>query len=65
MFWVKSSLSYANGNCVEIASLPHGIVGMRDSKDAGDGPVLRFSGTSWRAFVEGVRNGEFDQFGHR
>ena len=28
--WVKSSLSFANGNCVEVASLPGGEIGVRD-----------------------------------
>ena len=32
--WTKSSLSHANGNCVEVADLPERHVGMRDSKDA-------------------------------
>lgn len=61
-FWVKSSLSYANCNCVEIAGLSEGIVGMRDSKDT-SGPVLQFSGAEWQAFLGGVRNGEFDNIG--
>lgn len=60
--WVKSSLSFANGNCVEVASLPGGAVGVRDSKDA-QSAVLRFTPNEWQAFVGGVRNGEFDQFG--
>lgn len=57
--WVKSSLSFANGDCVEIASLPDGRIGVRDSKDAA-GPILLFTSSEWRAFVGGVRNGEFD-----
>jgi len=57
--WVKSSLSFANGDCVEVATLPDGGIGVRDSKDA-TGPVLRFTPSEWRAFVGGVRNGEFD-----
>jgi hypothetical protein len=57
--WVKSSFSFANGDCVEVASLADGLVGVRDSKDS-DGPVLRFTSSEWRAFVGGVRNGEFD-----
>jgi hypothetical protein len=60
--WVKSSLSFANGDCVEVASLPDGQVGVRDSKDAA-GPVLRFTAAEWKAFVGGVQNGEFDSFG--
>ena len=59
--WIKSSLSHANGNCVEVADLPGGQVGMRDSKNA-SGPVLRFPSEEWRAFLHGVRNGEFDSF---
>jgi hypothetical protein len=59
--WVKSSLSYANGDCVEVASLPDGRVGVRDSKDSA-GPVLRFTSAEWKAFVGGVQNGEFDCF---
>jgi hypothetical protein len=57
--WVKSSLSYANGDCVEVAALPDGKIGVRDSKDA-QGPVLRFTPAEWQAFVGGVQNGEFD-----
>lgn len=60
--WVKSSLSFANGNCVEVADLSGGHVGVRDSKHT-DGPVLRFTPDEWHAFVGGVRNGEFDTFG--
>lgn len=60
--WIKSSLSYANGNCVEVASLPGGEVGVRNSRRA-EGPVLRFTPDEWHAFLGGVRNGEFDGFG--
>jgi len=60
--WVKSSLSFSNGNCVEVASLPHGEIGVRNSRDA-DGAVLRFTPDEWHAFLGGVRNGEFDRFG--
>jgi hypothetical protein len=57
--WIKSSFSYANGNCVEVARLRDGQIGVRDSK-AADGPVLRFTPSGWAAFTGGVRNGEFD-----
>jgi hypothetical protein len=60
--WVKSSLSFANGNCVEVASLAGEHIGVRDSKDV-TGPVLRFTPDEWHAFIGGVRNGEFDSFG--
>jgi hypothetical protein len=61
-FWVKSSLSFANGNCVEVRDLPDGEVCVRNSREA-QGPVLRFTPDEWQAFLGGVRNGEFDGFG--
>jgi hypothetical protein len=62
--WVKSSLSFSNGNCVEVASLPDGGVGVRNSRDTA-GAVLRFTPDEWHAFLGGVRNGEFDSFGRK
>jgi len=61
-YWVKSSLSFSNGNCVEVANLPDGEIGVRNSRDS-EGPVLRFTSAEWHAFLGGVRNGEFDRFG--
>jgi hypothetical protein len=61
--WMKSSLSYANGNCVEVAGLPGNQIGVRNSRDTG-GAVLRFTPDEWHAFLGGVRNGEFDRFGN-
>jgi hypothetical protein len=52
----------SNGNCVEIADLPEGGIGIRDSKDR-EGPVLRFTAGEWSAFLGGARNGEFDSIG--
>jgi hypothetical protein len=63
-YWLKSSLSYANGQCVEVADLPGGAIGMRDSKDV-EGPVLQFTPAQWQAFIGGARNGEFDKLGLR
>jgi len=60
--WVKSSLSFSNGNCVEVARLPGGAVGVRDSGDPG-GPVLRFTPGEWGVFVGRARLGEFDRCG--
>ena len=62
--WVKSSLSFANGNCVEVASLPDGTIGLRNSRDA-EGPALRFTPDEWQAFLGGAQKGEFDSFGRR
>jgi hypothetical protein len=60
--WVKSSLSFSNGNCVEVANLPGGQIGVRNSRDS-EGAVLRFTPDEWHAFLGGARNGEFDSFG--
>ena len=61
-WWIKSSLSFSNGNCVEVAAFPGGDVGVRNSRDP-DGPVLRFTPAEWRAFLGGARLGEFDGYG--
>jgi len=61
-YWIKSSLSYANGNCVEVAGLAGGEIGVRNSRDR-TGPVLRFTPDEWRAFLGCVRNGESGRFG--
>lgn len=61
-YWVKSSLSFSNGNCVEIASLADGGVGVRNSRNP-EGAVLAFTPDEWHAFIGGVHNGEFDSFG--
>ena len=59
--WVKSSLSYAFGNCVEVANYPGGDVAVRNSRFP-DGPVLRFTPAEWHAFMGGTHLGEFDRF---
>jgi hypothetical protein len=50
MTWKKSSFSFANGNCVEIAD----GVQVRDSKDP-NGPVLQFSTATWSKFIQEVK----------
>jgi hypothetical protein len=60
-YWTKSSLSFSHGNCVEVAGLPDGRIGVRNSREV-TGPILRFTSGEWDAFLGGVRNGEFDKF---
>jgi hypothetical protein len=59
--WRKSSYSNGEGGaCVEVADLLDGGRLVRDTKDQGRGPILRFTEAEWNAFVLGVRDGEFD-----
>jgi len=58
--WRTSSFSSdQGGECVEVADLPNGGRGVRDSKNP-TGPALTFTATEWVAFTTGVRAGEFD-----
>jgi hypothetical protein len=52
--WRRSSWSATNGNCVEVARLGGGHVGVRDSKDPAQ-QVLAFSPGEWRSFLTAVR----------
>ena len=57
--WRKASYSTSNGgNCVEVALIRSTAVAVRDSKDP-DGPRLAFTPTDWRAFIAGMKAGEF------
>ncbi|MBF6227338.1 DUF397 domain-containing protein [Nocardia abscessus] len=58
--WFKSSRSGASKDCVEIAWLDGGMVGVRDSKHP-TGPALVFTRTDWDAFTAGVHAGEFNR----
>jgi hypothetical protein len=57
--WRKSSASNPSGNCVELAELAGGAIGLRNSRHPG-GPVLVSSREGLAAFLEGIRSGEFD-----
>ncbi|WP_063819245.1 DUF397 domain-containing protein [Herbidospora cretacea] len=53
----KSSFSGSVGECVEVEVVS--VVKVRDTKDPG-GPALSFTPGEWRAFCDGVREGEFE-----
>jgi hypothetical protein len=57
--WRKSTLSYSNGNCIEVGE-GETVVGVRDTKQAhlGDArTVLKFTPAAWRAFTAGLKGG--------
>lgn len=56
--WFKSRRSASGKDCVEVAHLDGGVVGVRDSKNP-TGPALVFAPGEWDAFTAGVRGGEF------
>ena len=61
--WRTSSYSGANngggGECVEVAALPDGQIAVRDSKRP-EGGVLSCTRAEMAAWINGVKNGEFD-----
>lgn len=58
--WFKSSRSGGSQDCVEVAFLDEGMVGVRDSKNPA-GPALVFAPGEWDAFTAVVQRGEFNQ----
>lgn len=55
--WRKAIVS-DTGGCVEVARLG-GVIGVRDTKACGAGPILEFTSHEWDCFLIGVANGEF------
>jgi hypothetical protein len=58
--WFKSSRSGAKRECVEVAWLKAGHVGVRDSKNP-NGPALIFTADEWTAFTTDLNSGNFNQ----
>lgn len=60
--WQKSRRSNPSGNCVELAKLPDGAgIAVRNSRDP-QGPALIYTFAEIAAFIEGARDGDFDNF---
>ncbi len=58
--WIKAAKSAGNGGtCVEVRR-HDAMIEVRDTKDAGNGPTLRFTYAEWEAFLDGAKNAEFD-----
>jgi hypothetical protein len=55
--WFKSSRSSAMKDCVEVAFLEEGLVGVRDSKNP-TGPALVFAPNEWDAFTAAACTGK-------
>ncbi len=56
--WRKSSFSGKQTNCLEFRTAPDGVE-VRNSKRPEAG-TIPFTASEWRAFIAGVKNGEFD-----
>ena len=57
--WIKASRSNEHGSCVEMRRHDDRIE-VRDTKDNGTGPVLRFTPAEFAAWIDGATKGEFD-----
>ena len=57
--WVKAALSGDQGACVEQRRCDD-MIEVRDTKDNGSGPVLRFTEAEYAAWLDGAKKGEFD-----
>lgn len=63
LVWVKARSSTSYGQCIQVASATAGVA-MRDSKDP-DGPILLYTRTEFKTFLDGARNGDFDHIGRQ
>ena len=57
--WVKAKLSSDGSSCVE-QRRNGDVIEIRDTKDHGAGPILRFTPAEFAAWLDGAKSGEFD-----
>lgn len=58
--WRKATKSGdTGGNCIEVAPLSKGRVGIRDTERPNQAPYV-VSASVWDAFLDGAKKGEFD-----
>lgn len=58
--WRKSSYSGDSNSCVEWATTTH-LVGVRDSKQPVDAPLLTFEPAQWMAFIQATKRHSFNR----
>lgn len=58
MVWLKSRACQDGDSCIEVARAD-GRIGVRDSENGDDGPVLFLGEHGWRMFIAQVRAGGF------
>ena len=57
--WRKSTRSGSSQTCVEVSAAER-VIGVRDTKQHGEGLVLEFPTTTWRAFLAEAKSGQLD-----
>lgn len=53
--WRKSRYSDPGGQCVEVGRSTNGLIGVRDTKEHDQGPILVFTRAEWAAFLARIR----------
>ena len=57
--WRKSTRSGSSQTCVEVSAAER-VIGVRDTKQHGEGLVLEFPAATWHAFLAQAKSGQLD-----